>query len=119
VPLGRKPSTARKFAAGVCARGALLNSYWAVFDLHDLDQVHLLAVGGDTLISGRRAGRDRRRLASAHLQKLVDATVLSVLAQGRFRYYWIRDDEVASLIENLVNLAVTVSSRGKSPARCG
>ena len=31
--------------------------------------------------------------ASAHLQKLVDARVLSVLAQGRFRYYRIDDDE--------------------------
>jgi DNA-binding transcriptional ArsR family regulator len=43
--------------------------------------------------------------ASAHLQKLVDAGVLSVLPQGRFRYYAIADDEVAALIENLVNLA--------------
>jgi DNA-binding transcriptional ArsR family regulator len=43
--------------------------------------------------------------ASAHLQKLVDARVLSVWAQGRFRYYRIGDDDVAALIENLVNLA--------------
>ncbi|MGH6779067.1 MAG: ArsR/SmtB family transcription factor [Bradyrhizobium sp.] len=43
--------------------------------------------------------------ASAHLQRLVDAGVLSVLPQGRFRYYAIADDEVAVLIENLVNLA--------------
>ncbi|MCC8941126.1 helix-turn-helix transcriptional regulator [Bradyrhizobium sp. Arg68] len=43
--------------------------------------------------------------ASAHLQKLVDARVLSVWAQGRFRYYRIRDDDVAALIENLVDLA--------------
>src|SRR5882757_1675041 len=43
--------------------------------------------------------------ASAHLQKLVDAKVLSVLPQGRFRYYRVADDDVASLIENLVNLA--------------
>src|SRR6201992_1136974 len=43
--------------------------------------------------------------ARAHLQKLIDAGVLSVLAQGRFRYYRISDDEVAGLIENLVNLA--------------
>ena len=43
--------------------------------------------------------------ASAHLQRLVDAGVLSVLPQGRFRYYAIADDEVAALIENLVNLA--------------
>src|SRR6266404_6862910 len=43
--------------------------------------------------------------ASAHLQKLVDAKVLSVWPQGRFRYYRIADDDVASLIESLVNLA--------------
>jgi DNA-binding transcriptional ArsR family regulator len=43
--------------------------------------------------------------ASAHLQKLVEANVLSVLPQGRFRYYRIADDDVASLIESLVNLA--------------
>jgi DNA-binding transcriptional ArsR family regulator len=44
--------------------------------------------------------------ASAHLQKLVDANVLSVWPQGRFRYYRIADDDVAELIESLVNLAV-------------
>ncbi|MFB9265124.1 ArsR/SmtB family transcription factor [Bradyrhizobium erythrophlei] len=43
--------------------------------------------------------------ASGHLQKLVDARVLSVWAQGRFRYYRIRDDDVAALIEGLVDLA--------------
>ena len=43
--------------------------------------------------------------ASAHLQKLVDAKVLTVWAQGRFRYYRIADDDVASLIESLVDLA--------------
>jgi DNA-binding transcriptional ArsR family regulator len=43
--------------------------------------------------------------ASAHLQKLVDARVLSVWSQGRFRYYRIIDEDVASLIESLVDLA--------------
>ena len=43
--------------------------------------------------------------ASAHLQKLVDAGVLVVWAQGRFRYYRIADDEVGALVESLVNLA--------------
>jgi DNA-binding transcriptional ArsR family regulator len=43
--------------------------------------------------------------ASAHLQKLLDARVLSVWSQGRFRYYRIADDDVASLIESLVDLA--------------
>src|SRR5438128_606973 len=54
--------------------------------------------------------------ASAHLQKLVDASVLSVWAQGRFRYYRISDDDVASLIENLVNLAARSEARGRRHA---
>lgn len=49
--------------------------------------------------------------ASAHLQKLVDARVLSVWAQGRFRYYRIRNDDVAALIERLVDLATRNSVR--------
>ncbi|OAF13308.1 hypothetical protein AYJ54_44015 [Bradyrhizobium centrolobii] len=44
--------------------------------------------------------------ASAHLQKLTEARLLSVWQQGRFRYYRIADDEVAGLIENLVNVAI-------------
>ena len=37
--------------------------------------------------------------------------MLSVWAQGRFRYYRIADDDVASLIENLVNLAAKTAAR--------
>jgi DNA-binding transcriptional ArsR family regulator len=55
--------------------------------------------------------------ASAHLQKLVDANVLSVWAQGRFRYYRISDEDVASLIENLVNLATKADAQGRKRAR--
>src|ERR1700744_2297149 len=54
--------------------------------------------------------------ASAHLQKLVDASVLSVWAQGRFRYYRISDDDVAELIENLVNLAARTDAAGRKRA---
>jgi DNA-binding transcriptional ArsR family regulator len=54
--------------------------------------------------------------ASAHLQKLVDANVLSVWAQGRFRYYRISDEDVASLIENLVNLATKADAQGRKRA---
>jgi len=54
--------------------------------------------------------------ASAHLQKLVDARVLSVWAQGRFRYYRISDDDVAELIENLVNLAARTDTLGRRRA---
>lgn len=46
--------------------------------------------------------------ASAHLQKLVDARLLAVWPQGRFRYYRIADDDVAALIESLVDLAVKI-----------
>src|SRR6266481_3815240 len=55
--------------------------------------------------------------ASAHLQKLVDARVLSVWAQGRFRYYRISDDDVAALIENLANLATKTDVIGGARAR--
>lgn len=50
--------------------------------------------------------------ASAHLQKLVDANVLAVWPQGRFRYYRIADDDVAELIESLVNLAARCDGVG-------
>src|SRR5262249_40413926 len=43
--------------------------------------------------------------ASAHLQKLVEAKVLAVWTQGRVRYYHIADDDAATTIENLANLA--------------
>jgi DNA-binding transcriptional ArsR family regulator len=49
--------------------------------------------------------------ASAHLQKLVEARVLSVWPQGRFRYYRISDDDVAALIEGLVDLAAKMETR--------
>lgn len=54
--------------------------------------------------------------ASAHLQKLVEANVLSVWAQGRFRYYRISDEDVASLIENLVDLAAKADAQGRKRA---
>jgi hypothetical protein len=50
------------------------------------------------------------------LQKLVEANVLSVWAHGRFRYYRISDEDVASLIENLVNLATRADARGRKRA---
>jgi DNA-binding transcriptional ArsR family regulator len=49
--------------------------------------------------------------ASAHLHKLVTAGILSVWAQGRFRYYRIADEEVAALVESLVNLAARPAPR--------
>ena len=38
---------------------------------------------------------------SAHLRKLVDAGLLSVLAQGRHRYYRLAGEEIADLLETL------------------
>jgi DNA-binding transcriptional ArsR family regulator len=55
--------------------------------------------------------------ASAHRQKLVDARVLSVWSQGRFRYYRIVDDDVASLIESLIDLAVRAEKVDRTRAR--
>jgi DNA-binding transcriptional ArsR family regulator len=55
--------------------------------------------------------------ASAHLQKLVDARVLSVWSQGRFRYYRIAGEDVASLIETLVDLAAKTEAVDRKLAR--
>jgi DNA-binding transcriptional ArsR family regulator len=55
--------------------------------------------------------------ASAHLQKLVDAGLLSVWRQGRFRYYQLNDDDVAALVESLVHLAVK-TERADRVGRC-
>jgi len=52
--------------------------------------------------------------ASAHLQKLVDARLLAVLAQGRFRYYRIVDEDVAALIEGLANIAAKADGAGRT-----
>jgi DNA-binding transcriptional ArsR family regulator len=50
--------------------------------------------------------------ASAHLQRLVHAGLLTVWSQGRFRYYRIIDEQVAEAIEALANLAAR--SKGRS-----
>lgn len=55
--------------------------------------------------------------ASAHLQKLVDAHLLSVWRQGRFRYYRLADDDVASLVESLVGLAVKTEGADRATRR--
>jgi len=43
--------------------------------------------------------------ASEHLRKLTDAGLLTVHPQGRHRYFRLRDEEVASLIETMSRLA--------------
>ncbi|HEX8613268.1 MAG TPA: helix-turn-helix domain-containing protein [Telluria sp.] len=46
-----------------------------------------------------------RQTISAHLAKLVDAGLLAVEAQGRHRYFRLADDDVAQLLESLMNVA--------------
>ena len=55
--------------------------------------------------------------ASAHLLKLVGAGVLQVRSQGRFRYYEIANDDVAAVIEGLVNLATQSVSAQRLPRK--
>lgn len=46
-----------------------------------------------------------RQTISGHLAKLVDAGLLAVEAQGRHRYFRLADDDVARLLESLMNVA--------------
>lgn len=46
-----------------------------------------------------------RQTVSGHLAKLVDAGLLAVEAQGRHRYFRLADDDVARLLESLMNVA--------------
>jgi DNA-binding transcriptional ArsR family regulator len=55
--------------------------------------------------------------ATAHLQKLVDAKILTVWRQGRFRYYQVADDDVALLVESLVNFAAKSEANERRRAR--
>lgn len=55
--------------------------------------------------------------ATAHLQKLVDAKLLAVWPQGRFRYYQIADEDVALLVESLVNFAAKAAADERRSAR--
>jgi DNA-binding transcriptional ArsR family regulator len=72
-------------------------------------------VGGKAMPAGELAAIAgvSPQSASAHLQRLVDARLLSVLAQGRFRYYRIVDEDVAALIEALANLAAKAGAASK------
>jgi hypothetical protein len=67
----------------------------------------------DVLMDGRAwTGRELARAAhvtpstaSEHLQRLVNGDLLSVVAQGRFRYYRLASPEVAYALEALMVLA--------------
>ena len=52
----------------------------------------------------RTAGVTKQTI-SGHLAKLVDAGLLAVEAQGRHRYFRLADDDVARLLESLMNVA--------------
>jgi DNA-binding transcriptional ArsR family regulator len=49
--------------------------------------------------------------ASEHLRKLADAGLIIVHSQGRHRYFRLRDEEVASLIETMSRLAPAAELR--------
>ena len=62
-----------------------------------------------------------KQTMSAHLAKLVDAGLLTVEAQGRHRYFRLADDDVAALLESLMNVAfragaVRLRSSPREPA---
>jgi DNA-binding transcriptional ArsR family regulator len=77
----------------------------------------------DVLMDGRAwTGRELARAAhvtpstaSEHLQRLVNGELLSVVQQGRFRYYRIASPEVAGALEALMVLAPRESAT--APAR--
>ena len=62
-----------------------------------------------------------KQTMSAHLAKLVEADLLAVEAQGRHRYFRLADDDVAALLESLMNVAfragaVRLRSSPREPA---
>lgn len=64
-----------------------------------------------------------RQTASAHLAKLTDGGLLSPERQGRHRYFQLRSEEVASVLESLMVLGHQLprehrSGRPQSPERC-
>ncbi|KQL39350.1 ArsR family transcriptional regulator [Bacillus sp. FJAT-25509] len=54
--------------------------------------------------------------ASFHLAKLVDAKLVSVEKQGRHRYYGIRNQEVAHILETLLSIAPPIEIRSLKQA---
>lgn len=55
--------------------------------------------------------------ASAHLQRLIDAGLLTRIKQGRFVYYSLRDHRVAEAIESLSQLVPPHFDRSHVPAK--
>jgi DNA-binding transcriptional ArsR family regulator len=57
--------------------------------------------------------------ASRHLQKMVEAELLEVWTQGRFRYYRLASEEIAALLENMLAIANRIGSKSVRSARAG
>jgi DNA-binding transcriptional ArsR family regulator len=62
-----------------------------------------------------------KQTISSHLAKLLDARLVSVVSQGRHRYFRLADGDVARLLENLMGVAyrtgaVRVRSSPREPA---
>jgi DNA-binding transcriptional ArsR family regulator len=79
----------------------------------------------DALMDGRAwTGRELARIAhvapstaSEHLQRLVSGALLTVVAQGRHRYYQIASPTVAHALEALAFLAPPAPIRHETPSR--
>ncbi|MBD1556159.1 winged helix-turn-helix transcriptional regulator [Vibrio sp. S9_S30] len=48
--------------------------------------------------------------ASSHLQKLVEGDMLMVRKQGRHKYFQLKNQNIAELLESLLNITVSLSS---------
>lgn len=64
-------------------------------------------MGGQALTATELAAGSgiTKQTASAHLGKLLDASLVSVQSQGRHRYFRLADDDVAHLLESLMGVA--------------
>lgn len=64
------------------------------------------------------AARVAPSTASGHLAKLTEGRLLSVMANGRHRYYRLASPAVAQVLENLMALAVDGPPRYRPRSRC-
>ena len=53
--------------------------------------------------------------ASTHLQRLVEAGLLSVVRQGRHRYHRLASPQVATMLESIMQLAAVTDTRRSAP----
>ncbi|MEQ5323562.1 winged helix-turn-helix domain-containing protein [Proteus sp. fly-1008] len=51
--------------------------------------------------------------ASSHLSKLLNAGLISVISQGKYRYFRLANDDIAKVIENLMNFSTENISQAK------